>query len=140
MECSQSSSPDWKLPKNTDVVVFTWRECRLVRISWISSYDHEMEMASLLPSKIYKHNGPKRPIKTCNHSKPILRKNKDSDRKSIMEKIKRSLHYTVEGNKIDRYSRFLFPFCYSLFLTIYFVGFTFGSQAVQNLSEGEIYL
>lgn len=92
--------------------------------------------------KIYKHNGPKRPIKTCNHSKPILRKKheKDGDRKSFMEKIKKRLHYTVDGNKIDRYSRFLFPFCYSLFLTIYFVGFTFGSQAVQNLSEGEIYL
>ena len=92
--------------------------------------------------KIYKHNGPKRPIKTCNHSKPILRKKheKDGDRKTFMEKIKKRFHYTVDGNKIDRYSRFLFPFCYSLFLTIYFVGFTFGSQAVQNLSEGEIYL
>ena len=89
--------------------------------------------------KIYKHSGPKRPIKTCNHTKPIFRKNKYGDRKSLMEKIKTTLGYNVDGNKIDRYSRFLFPFCYSLFLTIYFVGFTFGSQAVQSLSEGDVY-
>ena len=89
--------------------------------------------------KIFKNNGPKRPIKTCNHSKPIFRKKKDSERRSLMAKIKNPFGYTMDGNQIDRYSRYIFPFCYSLFLTIYFVGFTFGSQAAHNLPDGEMY-
>ena len=88
--------------------------------------------------KIYKHNGLKRPVKTCNHTKPIFRKKKEGEKKSIMEKIKTTLGYTVDGNQIDRYSRFMFPFCYSLFLTIYFVEFTFGSQVVENLPQGDM--
>ena len=87
---------------------------------------------------ILKYNSTKRPIKTCNHKKPIFRRKKENEG-TLMEKIKKTFGCTLDGNQIDRYSRFIFPFCYSLFLTIYFVGFVFGSQAVQNLPEGEMY-
>lgn len=90
--------------------------------------------------KLYKHSRLKNIVRTCNHSRPVYRKRKDSEKKSLLEKIKRTLGYTVDGNQIDRYSRFLFPFCYSLFLLIYFVTFIFGGQVLaNNLPEGEFY-
>lgn len=90
--------------------------------------------------KLYKHSGLRNAVRTCNHSRPVFRKRKSSEKKSLLKKIKTTLGYTVEGNQIDRYSRFLFPFCYALFLTIYFVTFIFGGQALpHNFPEGEFY-
>ena len=90
--------------------------------------------------KLYKHSGRKNTFRTCNHSKPVLRRGQKSNKKSLLEKIKTTLGYTVEGNQIDRYSRFLFPFCYSLFLAIYFVTFIFGGQPQSgDFSDGEFY-
>lgn len=88
--------------------------------------------------KLYKHSGLKNTVRTCNHSRPVLRRRQSSDKKSLLEKIKTTLGYTVEGNQIDRYSRFLFPFSYSLFLAIYFMTFIFGGQSqTEDFPEGE---
>lgn len=78
---------------------------------------------------LYKHSGIKNSvIKTVNHSKPVYRKRQNNDKRSLVERIRTSLSYNVEGNRIDRFARFLFPFCYLLFLTIYFVLLIFGSR------------
>ena len=88
--------------------------------------------------KLYKVNGLKKAVRTCNHTRPVFRTNTSNEKKSLLEKIKKTLGYTVQGNQIDRYSRFLFPFCYSLFLTIYFASFTSGGQDLaNNTSKGE---
>ncbi|XP_068711339.1 gamma-aminobutyric acid receptor subunit beta-like [Montipora foliosa] len=76
----------------------------------------------------YKHNGVKKYIRTCNHSKPVYRKKQNSEKRSLLKKLKTSLCRTVEGNQIDRCARLLFPFSYSLFLAIYFVALVFGSR------------
>lgn len=75
--------------------------------------------------KLYKHSGLKNVVRTCNHTRPVFRNRNKSEGKSLMQKIKTKFSYSVEGNQIDRYSRFLFPFGYSFFLIIYFVTFIF---------------
>ena len=91
-------------------------------------------------SQLYKFNETKKTFRTCNHTRPVLRKRTSTEKKSLLEKIKKTIGYTIEGNQIDRNSRFLFPFCYLLFLIIYFVTFIYGGQDLtQKVSEGETF-
>ena len=90
--------------------------------------------------QLYKFNEMKKTFRTCNHTRPVFRKRTSTEKKSLLEKIKETIGYTIEGNQIDRNSRFLFPFCYLLFLIIYFVSFIYGGQDLaQKVSEGETY-
>ena len=90
--------------------------------------------------ELYKFNEMKKTFRTCNHTRPVFRKRTSTEKKSLLEKIKKTIGYTIEGNQIDRNSRFLFPFCYLLFLIIYFVSFIYGGQDLaQKVSEGETY-
>lgn len=90
--------------------------------------------------QLYKFNEMKKTFRTCNHTRPVFRKRTSTEKKSLLEKIKKTIGYTIEGNQIDRNSRFLFPFCYLLFLIIYFVSFIYGGQDLaQKVSEGETY-
>lgn len=90
--------------------------------------------------RLYKDSGIKNSvIKTVNHSKPVYRKRQNNDKRSLLQRIRTSFSYNVEGNRIDRSARFLFPFCYLLFLAIYFVLLIFSSQLqTQNSTARDV--
>ncbi|XP_048578840.1 gamma-aminobutyric acid receptor alpha-like isoform X2 [Nematostella vectensis] len=67
---------------------------------------------------------PKKPIRTCNHSRPMLRKVTKSGRKdAVVAFFKRHFRGQEWENWIDKCSRLLFPFFYGVFLLVYFVYF-----------------
>lgn len=70
-------------------------------------------------------SSPRKPVKTCNHSKPILRRclKKDGKKTSIKHFFKKPFSPGEGENKIDKYSRFFFPFTYGVFLLVYFAFF-----------------
>jgi len=65
---------------------------------------------------------PKKPVKTCDHTKPILaRPIEDEDNSHPIIKLLKKPFVAEEGeNKIDKCARFFFPGGYGLFLLIYF--------------------
>lgn len=90
--------------------------------------------------RLYKDSGIKNSvIKTVNHTKPVYRKRQNNDKRSLLQRIRTSFSYNVEGNRIDRSARYLFPFCYLLFLAVYFVLLIFSSQLqTQNSTARDV--
>lgn len=92
------------------------------------SYTFSDSVTNLCPSstslrngEVHRDMGTKKPVKVCNHKKPVLRRNPVAKKHSVMNAIKRKFRPGFGGTQIDKYSRFLFPFLYTMFLAIYFV-------------------
>jgi hypothetical protein len=69
-------------------------------------------------------SSPRKPVQTCDHSKPILRRYSKKENKKTITHFFKKPFATGEGeNQIDKYSRFFFPFSYGVFLLVYFAYF-----------------
>ncbi|XP_020903217.1 gamma-aminobutyric acid receptor subunit beta-like [Exaiptasia diaphana] len=70
--------------------------------------------------EMYK-TSPRKPVKTCDHSKPILPRCVEPDNTHPIIRFLKKPFTTEEGeNKIDNFARFFFPFSYGMFLLVYF--------------------
>lgn len=97
-----------------------------------TAYTFSDSLSNLAPDKNIKtkngemyRSSPRKPVKTCDHTKPMLRRysKKNGKKTSITHFFKKPFNTGEGENKIDKYSRFFFPFSYCVFLSVYFAYF-----------------